>query len=310
MELYNDAAIPGDFLHGTSEQCPSLCEGLWVSNPRLQKSTGADCDFSAGYFQDGQDSFLSSLNAAIDSKSYLDIFDEFINYPPRSSTRSPTVELPSPRPQPSPSQLQCRKCQQEFPSVKKALQHVAETHRLADSGHWRCVEPKCDRSFISDKDLCRHLRDVHLDLKYACSCGIRQRRDHHMPHIQDSGRRCKPIGPYICVCGTRTDSDTPTGLGDHLKHVTDVLFTCSCGQRHAVADHLSHLQHHQCRRGSFYICHCGKRTDSHTDTGLEEHRHHVEEYCPHGPSYGLNGQPRKRGRPRKMNDESIQRRMY
>lgn len=169
------------------------------------------------------------------------------------------------------------------------------------------MQPNCLTKFRTDKDLRRHLMDIHLGIKYICSCGRRDRRDKHLSHIHDAAYKCRLLGPYFCGCGTATDSNGPTALSDHLKHVTEAFFTCSCRQKHLVADHLSHLQHHQCRRGAAYICHCGKKTDSHTETGLEDHRRHIEEFCLHGPSYGLDGQPRKRGRPRKMNHESTQR---
>lgn len=311
MEIYNDAAIPEDedLLHGTSEQCPGLCEGSCSSYPRHQTSAWTDFDFSARSFQGGSNSSPKSLSAVVDSQTSSDLFDKFINYPPQSSTRLPTTELPSPSPQSSPHKLHCKKCQRAFSSLNSTLQHIAGRHRLAGSGHWPCVEPNCDLSFVSDKDLRRHLMDIHLDIKYTCSCGRRLRRDKHLLHIQDAPRKCKAVGPYMCVCGAGSNSNRPTALSDHLKHITEAFFTCSCGQRHHVTDHLTHIQHQQCRHGAPYICHCGRMTESHTETGLEDHRHHVEEFCLHGPSYGLDGQPRKRGRPRKMNNESTQRRM-
>lgn len=279
----------------------------WLQNPRHQTSARANCDFSAGSLQDGSNSSLNSLTTAVDSQSSSNLFDKFINYPPPSSARRLTSELPTPSPPPS-SQLHCSKCQLWLPSANKTLEHVAESHRLAGSGPWPCLEPKCGLSFKSDKDLRRHLVDIHLGIKYTCSCGRRNRRDKHLSHIQDTTRLCKPLGPYICGCGAATDSNRPTALNDHLRHVTEAVFTCSCGQRHNVADHLRHLHRQQCRSGMPYICHCGKTTDSHTETGLEEHRHHIEENCLHGPSCAPDGQPRKRGRPRKMNNESTQRR--
>lgn len=281
-----------------------MCQGSSVSDLRHQTSAGADYDFSAGLFQHGPNSSHDSLSAVLDSQSVSNLFDEFIIYPSRSSTRSSTLELPSPSPQPSSKQLNCSQCQRQFSSVNLTLQHVAEGHLLAGSQSWPCVEPNCRLSFKYSKDLRRHLMYRHLGLRYTCSCGCGARLDKHMSHIRDPERKCKPVGPYICECGVTTDSNAPTGLSDHLRHIKMVLFTCSCGQRHRVADHLNHLDHVQCRRGSPYICHCGKKTDSHTERGREEHRRHVEEECPHGPSYGLNGQPRKRGRPRKISNEN------
>lgn len=308
MEIYNDATTPGDLPHGISKQCPDLCEGPWGPYQRHQTSAGTDGDSSAVSFQGGPNSSPNSLSAAVDSQSFSDLFNEFINYPPQSSSRMPTAEKPSPSPQPSSHQLCCKKCQQLFPSLNSTLQHIAGRHRLAGSGHWPCVEPNCSLRFVSDKDLRRHLMDIHLDIKYTCRCGSRHRRDKHLLHLQDATRKCKSVGPYICGCGAATNRNGPTALSDHLKHITEALFTCSCGQRHHVTDHLTHLQHQQCRHEAPYICHCGRKTDSHTETGLEDHRHHVEERCLHGPSCGLDGQPRKRGRPRKMKNESTQRR--
>lgn len=306
MEIYNDAAIP-ELSHGTSQQCPGLCEGSWGSCPRHQSSAKADIDFSVGYFQGGPNSSLNSLNAAVDSQSSYDLF-EFINDSSQPSTPLPTTELSSPSPQPSPCQLHCKKCQRAFHSLNSTLRHIAGRHRLVGARQWPCVEPHCDMRFVSDKDLRRHLMDQHLDIKYTCPCGLRRRRDKHLLHLQDETRKCKSVGPYICGCGTSTNGNGPAALSDHLKHITEAIFTCSCGQRHHVTDHLTHLQHQQCRRGAPYICHCGRKADSHTETGLEDHRHHVEERCLHGPSYGFDGQPRKRGRSRKMNNESTQRR--
>lgn len=305
VESYNNAAIEEDPPHGTSEKCPGLCEGLSVSDLRHQTSAGADCDFSAGYFQDGPNSSHDSLSTDVDSQSLSKLFDEFIIYPPPSSTCSSTFELPSPDPQPSSSQLHCSECQREFPSVNRALQHIAETHRLAGSQPWPCVEPNCGLSFRYEKDLRRHLVYRHLGLRYTCACGRRARLDKHMQHISDPERNCKSVGPYTCECGAKTDSRSPSDLSDHLRHIKVVRFTCSCGQRHPVAEHLNHLHHLQCRRESPYICHCGKITNSHTERGRDEHRRHVEEECPHGPSYSLNGQPRQRGRPRKMRNENV-----
>lgn len=315
MELYNNAAIAEDLPHGISEQCPALCEGLWVSDPQYQASAEANCDFSAGSFQHGINSSPNQLSAVVDSQSPSNPFDEFINYPPQSLTRSLTWTQPSPSPVPQSNPLHCSKCQQKLPNVNTVLRHVAEKHLpagrplRAGRPRWPCVAPNCDLDFISDKDLRRHLMDIHLGIKYTCSCGRRNRRDNHLAHIQDPLRKCKSVGPYICVCGATADSNAPIGLGGHLKHVTEAYFTCSCGQRQRSTDHLRHLYHERCSRGTPYVCHCGKKTDSHTDTGLGEHRRHVEEDCPHGPSHGLDGQPRKRGRPPKTNNESTQRGM-
>lgn len=297
MELLNDAAIPGDLPHGTSEQCLGLCEGSWVSDLPQQTSAGDECDFSARFSKDCSNSFPSSLGAAVDSRSSSDLFDEFINYP-----------LLSASPQPLTEQFHCKTCHRAFPSVNSTLQHIAASHQLAESKNWPCLEPNCGLRFASDKDLRRHLVDIHLGIKYTCSCGRRHRRDKHLSHIRDGMRKCNSLGPYICGCGAATDSDGPTAFDDHLKHLTEIFFTCSCRQRHHVTEHLRHLEYHQCMNGAPYICHCGRKTDSNTETGLEDHRHHVEDYCLHGPSYGIDGQPRKRGRPRKINSESTQRR--
>lgn len=309
MELYNNAAITDGLLHGTSEQCLDLRGRLsWAGSPGRRTSVRADSDFSAGSFWGGLNSSLGSLGADVDSQYFPNPFDEFINYPPQTPTRLPSSEKSSTSSQRSSSQLRCSRCQRDFAGIKKALEHVAGTHRLADSGPWPCVEPNCGLRFSSDKDLCRHLIDIHLDIKYTCSCGLRHRRDKHLQHIRDPNRACKSIGPYICGCGATTVSNSPSAIGQHIKHVTEAMFTCCCGQYHHITDHLRHLQYQQCRGAAPYICHCGKMTASYAETGLEEHRHHVEDYCLHGPSTGLVGQPRKRGRPRKEKYESTQRR--
>lgn len=309
VELYNNTAIPDDLLHGTSEQCLDLCGRLsWAPGPRLQKPVGADSGFRAGSFWDGLNSSLGSLSADVDSQYFSNLFDKFVNYPPKTSTRLPTFEQQSTSSQHSSSQLRCSKCQRDFSGIKKTLEHVAGTHLLAELRPWPCVEPTCGLRFSSDKDLCRHLIDIHLGIKYTCSCGLRHRRDKHLQHIQDPNRTCKSIGPYTCGCGATTVSNRPNAVSEHIKHVTEAVFTCCCGQSHHLKDHLRHLRHQHCRGAEPYICHCGKVTASYAETGLEEHRHHVEECCLHGPSTGLVGQPRKRGRPRKEKDESTQRR--
>lgn len=323
-EIFNNASILEDLPHGKHELCPVLCEEPWVSDPRHQTSAGADCDFSAGSCQEDSNSLPRSLSPTFDSYSSPGPYDEFINSPPRSlPPRFPTLELPPPSPQPStqssntdtfsstsPSPpveaylLRCDQCQLEFPSVYFILRHVEERHRVTGSPYWPCLEPSCGLRFKHGKDLCRHLEDQHLDIKYTCACGHRARLDKHLRHVRDFEHKCQPVGPYICRCGAKTDSDTPTSLDDHLRHVREVIFTCSCGQRNNVADHLNHLDYQQCRGGSSYVCRCGNTTNSHTTTGLEEHRRHIEEDCPHGTSCGPSGKPRKRGRPRKMNNES------
>lgn len=253
-------------------------------------------------------SSLNSFSAAIDSLPSSEILDEFINYPDESSTQPATTKIPPPSSKPFTSPLHCKQCQRAFPSVSSIMQHIAGWHRLADSEQWPCTHSDCLRTFRSDKDLRRHLMDIHLGIKYTCSCARRDRRDKHLSHIHDAVRKCRSLGPYICGCGKATDRNGPNALSDHVKHITEAIFTCSCRQKHRLAEHLSHLQHHQCKRGASYICHCGNKTDSHTDTGLEDHRRHVQEACLHGPSYSLDGQRRQRGRPRKMIYESKQQR--
>ncbi|KAH8750350.1 hypothetical protein F5883DRAFT_225614 [Diaporthe sp. PMI_573] len=112
--------------------------------------------------------------------------------------------MPSPSPVPQSNPLHCSKCQQKLPNVNTVLRHVAEKHLpagrplRAGRPRWPCVAPNCDLDFISDKDLRRHLMDIHLGIKYTCSCGRRNRRDNHLAHIQDPLRKCKSVGPYIC----------------------------------------------------------------------------------------------------------------